>query len=98
MLYRKKPVVIEAAQYTDEMRINDNLPKGVVIAHWNESKYGEGDFPTIHTLKGPHLVDDGDYVITGVAGEKYPCKPDIFEQTYEPVEVGQAKEALEEHF
>lgn len=40
----------------------------------------------IHTLEGDMKADAGDYIITGVKGEQYPCKPDIFEQTYEPVE------------
>lgn len=39
----------------------------------------------IETLEGMHKADIGDYIITGVKGEQYPCKPDIFEQTYEPV-------------
>ncbi len=41
---------------------------------------------TIHTLEGDLKADIGDYIITGVKGEQYPCKPDIFEQTYELVE------------
>ena len=41
---------------------------------------------TIHTLEGDMLASEGDYIITGVNGEKYPCKPDIFEKTYELVE------------
>lgn len=40
----------------------------------------------IDTLEGGHIVCPGDWVITGVNGERYPCKPDIFEKTYEPVE------------
>ena len=40
----------------------------------------------IHTLEGDMKADVGDYIITGVKGEQYPCKPDVFEQTYEPVE------------
>ena len=40
----------------------------------------------IETLEGIHKADIGDYIITGVKGEQYPCKPDIFEQTYEPME------------
>ena len=40
----------------------------------------------IHTLEGDMKADVGDYIITGIHGEKYPCKPDIFEETYEPVE------------
>lgn len=41
----------------------------------------------IDTLEGGHTVCPGDFIITGVQGERYPCKPDIFEATYEPVEV-----------
>lgn len=41
---------------------------------------------TIHTLEGDMLASEGDYIITGVNGEQYPCKPDIFEKTYELVE------------
>lgn len=40
----------------------------------------------IHTLEGDMTASPGDYIITGVNGEKYPCKPDIFARTYEPVE------------
>jgi hypothetical protein len=44
------------------------------------------DHGWIDTFEGGHIVCPGDFVITGVAGEKYPCKPDIFEKTYEPVQ------------
>lgn len=40
----------------------------------------------IHTLEGDHHASVGDWIITGVKGEQYPCKPDIFDKTYEPVE------------
>lgn len=83
--YRKKPVEVYAVQYRDQMRKDDNLPDGVVISFWLDTPNGPGDYPTIHTLEGPHLVSDGDFVITGVQGERYPCKPDIFEATYEAV-------------
>ena len=39
----------------------------------------------IHTLEGDMIAESGDYIITGVHGERYPCKPDIFRETYEPV-------------
>lgn len=42
--------------------------------------------PAINTLEGAHVIREGDYIITGVAGERYPCKPDIFAATYEPAE------------
>lgn len=47
--------------------------------------YQTGKVMYIETLEGVMKADVGDYIITGVRGEKYPCKPDIFEQTYEPV-------------
>ncbi len=81
--YRKKPIVIEAIQYHDSMRREDSLPEGVVIVYWGDGPLGDGDFPTIHTLEGDHIVMDGDWIITGVAGERYPCKPDIFAATYD---------------
>jgi hypothetical protein len=40
----------------------------------------------MHTLEGDMVAEAGDWIITGVKGERYPCKPDIFEKTYEPVE------------
>lgn len=55
----------------------------------SECKHCSGVLPTEHgwiqTLEGGHIVCPGDWVITGVRGEKYPCKPDIFEATYDPV-------------
>lgn len=72
--WRKKPVVIEAVQY-DRGR---PAPDGVCFCE-------SGD-PHIHTLEGPLNVLHLDWIITGVKGEKYPCKPDVFEATYELVE------------
>ncbi len=73
MKLRKKPVVIEATQWFE----NGDHP--AVQFDENEGCY-------IHTLEGPHRVTPGDWIITGVKGEHYPCKPDIFEMTYEKVE------------
>ena len=74
--YRKKPVVIEAVQW---FKMGDHP---AVL----ESQGNSGPYPYIDTLEGPHLVSQGDWIITGVKGEHYPCKPDIFEMTYEPAE------------
>ena len=77
-LFRKKPVVIEAVQWFPGKKID-----GV-----EEKEYRDGDFvfqASIKTLEGYHGVAPGDWIITGVKGEKYPCKPDVFERTYEPV-------------
>jgi hypothetical protein len=78
--YRKKPVVIEAVQW-DGTNYDE-------IGDWmglNATCEINGAF-VIPTLEGDHLARVGDWIIKGVAGEFYPCKPDIFERTYEKVE------------
>lgn len=77
-MYRKKPVIIEAIQYTgDNMaEIEMFVPTG---------KYGKGCF-YISTLEGEMKASPGDFIIKGISGEFYPCKPDIFEMTYEKVD------------
>lgn len=84
--YRKKPVVIEAWQFTKE-NFTNGTPKefrNENITLW--SQYGgkiiEGE---IKTLEGVMVVSENDWIIKGVNGEFYPCKPDIFEKTYEEV-------------
>jgi hypothetical protein len=82
--YRKRPVEIEAQQFTRE-----TFRAGVRFVPLDQfSEAGEGDdgrvFMTIKTLEGVMRVDEGDWIIRGVQGEFYPCKPDIFEKTYEP--------------
>lgn len=81
MKFRKKPIVIDAVRYSNEMRVNDTLPEGVYIVPTED-----GDQPVIHTLEGDMIVREGDWVIRGVKGEFYPCKDDIFQMTYEPAE------------
>lgn len=86
MKYRKKPVVIEVFR----------LIKGEIIPQWfieewhagNISLIGneDGMSADINTLEGIMHASPGDYIIKGVHGELYPCKPDIFEATYEKVE------------
>ena len=79
--YRKIPVVIEAMQFTDEMKDR--------VFNWvrgNKSADFDADgkpILVIGTLEGEMTVSLGDFVIQGVKGEFYPCKPDIFEMTYE---------------
>ena len=82
--FRKKPVVIEATQYS--IRLPD--PDGVCRCPGIPPTGAFTGYPPphIHTLEGAMLVSEGDWIITGVKGEKYPCKPDIFEASYEPVE------------
>lgn len=74
MKFRKKPVVIEAVQW---FKMGD---------HPAVKQHPDSDRGYVDTLEGIHLVTVGDWIITGVKGEHYPCKPDIFEMTYEPVE------------
>lgn len=81
MKFRKKPVIVEAEQFFADKKL---WPEGVydrrggsliasTIPYW------------IKTIGGEYQVVDGDWIITRIKGEKYLCKPDIFEQTYEPV-------------
>lgn len=84
--FRKKPVVIEAEQYQPGKDI-----EGVVMRRPKLGGKGYGEIvgppqPAIETLEGVMWVSPGDWVITGVKGERYPCKPDIFEATYEPAD------------
>lgn len=84
--FRKKPVVIEAKQYVT--RSDGSVPTIDGVCPGGKY-YGGCDlfaFSHIHTLEGTMKVLEGDWIITGVQGEQYPCNPDIFEATYEPVE------------
>ena len=74
--YRKKPVVIEAWQNSDE----NEFP--VWLANVDAGRE-PGGVILINTLEGVMKAMPGDYIIKGVQGEVYPCKPDIFEATYE---------------
>ncbi len=78
--FRKKPVVIEAEQFFPH---RTPWPEGVNDDAWSPTGYSMGTLE--NTAKG-HEVTPGDWIITGVKGEKYPCKPDIFVATYDPVE------------
>ena len=94
MKYRKKPVVIDAFQMTEERYLdNSEWPEWLNKA-WNKYEdesgcvyylYG-GQELWINTFEGPIKISYRDYIIQGVAGELYPCKPDIFEATHEVVE------------
>lgn len=95
--FRKKPVVIEATQWLKNgdhpkvmdyheawdkgYRCTDPLTLNLIASAANRYN-GKG---LIKTLEGWHEVTPGDWIITGVKGEHYPCKPDIFELTYEAV-------------
>lgn len=81
MKYRKKPIEIEAIQWdgTNTQTIMEWAGGSVVTVR--------ADTPnnlTIETLEGDHRASVGDWIICGIKGEHYPCKPDIFAATYEP--------------
>lgn len=85
--WRKKPVEIDAMRFDGTRAGRDALQEwsgGAV----RRSTINSLDFCTdlgIETLEGTMRVDNGDWVIKGIKGEFYPCKPDIFDQTYDPV-------------
>lgn len=87
MKYRKKPVIIEAVQFKD-----DSADTIIALQEFMQSdlrvSYVDPDNPVIkiETLEGVMDASIGDFIIKGVNGEFYPCKPDIFEKTYEAVE------------
>lgn len=82
MKFRKKPVVIEAIQYVEGNRaeIVEFTNRGI-SGGMNDRRIW------IHTLEGTMEANYGDWIIKGIKGEFYPCKPDIFEATYEPAHV-----------
>jgi hypothetical protein len=82
--YRKKPVVIEAVEWTGK---NFNKIQEFTGSEAEIIKMSSGEAElVIRTLEGRMTATKGDYIIKGVQGEFYPCKPDIFDQTYEKVE------------
>lgn len=90
--YRRRPVVMEAEQWTAGKQVAGVCtkdPDGVGL-DWMDFNIANtmGDclkVPHVHTLEGPLKVSDGDWIMTGIQGEHWPVKPDIFEKTYEPV-------------
>jgi hypothetical protein len=88
--YRKKPVIIEAFKfYVDPMPdwfINKVIENKIILRNCDYSRYSIDEaFCEIETLEGVMRGNGGDYIIKGVNGEVYPCKPDIFEKTYTEV-------------
>lgn len=84
MKYRKKPVVVEAVQFNDPFEVV-NWVSSLDISTDQRFEIN-GTSIKIPTLEGIMKAQKGDYIICGVKGEFYPCKPDIFEQTYEAVD------------
>lgn len=93
MKFRKKPIIIEAVQFTlqeyqDNPLTFDEVPNwlreainlAVIVPDFRSEDYW---YLVINTLEGPMTVSPGDWIIRGVQGELYPCKPSIFAKTYE---------------
>ena len=90
--YRKKPIVIQAFQLTFERNHSQSDWPEWLTKAWLKKNDEVGamwrsvnGWPLINTLEGNHYVSQNDWIIRGVQGELYPCKPDIFKQTYEAV-------------
>jgi hypothetical protein len=81
MKFRKKPVIIEATQW---FKIGDH-PEVTKLPNWHQASGLDHHKGWINTLEGGHEVTPGDWIITGVKGEFYPCKDEIFKLTYEEV-------------
>lgn len=85
MRYRKKPVVIDAVQWCGVVKDFLNWASQF-LADPTTFELGEDEVLKVKTLEGEMTAQIGDWIIRGVKGEYYPCKPDIFKATYEPVE------------
>ena len=87
--YRKKPVVIDAWKLTHDNHqwlATEIASAGYNVRHWSKPPMRAVSGLVIETLEGNMEAAYGDWIIKGVKGEYYPCKPDIFAATYEPVE------------
>lgn len=89
MKFRKKPVVIDAIQWdgtkSGKNRITNAFPNIITVAQSGHLHKDEMYLWEIGTLEGKHIVSKGDWIIKGIKGEFYPCKPDVFAATYEHV-------------
>ena len=82
MKFRKKPIVIDASQFRREPQAGASHPAESFLGY-PVQRDDSGWFLTIPTLEGPMRASEGDWIVTGVKGERYPVKPDVFEATYE---------------
>lgn len=82
MKYRKRPIVVDAEQWFD----GPTVDAVHLLTHPADPRAEAEYWPHVHTLEGVLHVSPGDWIITGVKGECYPCKPDIFDILYEKVE------------
>lgn len=86
--FRKKPVVIEAIEWNGHGFALREMPQWFIDAYVQRKIGRDDERLRIHTLEGIMTAQPGDWIVRGVMGELYPCKPDIFAATYEPVEEG----------
>ena len=85
MKYRKKPVIVDAWKWDGTGEgASDIIDKAFEAGSTRDMSWGAIGF-LIHTLEGTMEASKGDFIILGVSGEPYPCKPDIFKMTYEAV-------------
>lgn len=108
--YKKKPIVIEAALYSSmSCGLEDGfdhvgygtvsyLPMLQALNSWypKAPPAAQLQLPYIHTLEGKAYISKNDYILTGIKGERYPCKKDVFESTYELAEDKEMKKAVED--
>ena len=85
MKYRKRPVVIDAIRWTPTQDDDGNISEVLAFVGQKRDLSARYAAILIDTLEGQMVALPGDWIIRGVQGEHYPCKPDIFEATYEPV-------------
>lgn len=86
--YRKKPVTVEAHKFTGSTTSKHAIEWWMLTGVMESSEIHTRDLTTLEivTLEGIMTASPGDYIIKGVNGEFYPCKPDIFRETYEYIE------------
>ena len=98
--YQKKPIIIEAFQMTKERRSNNKDWPGWFNKAWNSQVVEPDEYDIKHgkikikTLEGDMVVDWDDYIIKGIEGELYPCKPDIFNKSYGTIQTNDKKVGL----
>ena len=98
MKYRKKPVVIEAVRFIDCETSQKEITEFVgQEAIWSQGPDENPPLLLINTLEGKMHARPGDYIIKGIKGEFYPCKPDIFEATYDQMPNDLVQERREEN-
>ena len=85
MKFRKKPIIVEAVQWLNKKIVCPPGPLWFVEAEESNIIRLFGHNLLINTLEGEMIANIGDWIIQGVNGEIYPCKPDIFEKTYEEI-------------